>query len=123
MNQFIETLGATGGFAIAVVASIMILTLFYKGLAWLGGTGTAPEALAVRGVLKKDTWATVRLQGGQTFDHVRFLGYTDATASKAQVPWDLSGMVILEDEQQRRYLIRAKSIHMITIPPDSPKAS
>lgn len=122
MDQFIETLSVTGGVAAAIVASIIALALFFKGLAWLSGTGTPLESLAVRGVLKKDTWATVRLQGGQTFDRVRFLGYTDASASKAQVPWDLSGMVILEDEQEKRYLIRAKSIHMITIPPDSPKA-
>lgn len=121
MNQFIETLGMTSGILLAFVVAIMILTLFYKGLAWLSGTGAAPESLAVRGVLKKDTWATVLLSGGQTFDRVRFLGYTDATVSKAHLPFDLSGMVILEDEQQKRYLIRAKSIHMITIPPDSKK--
>jgi hypothetical protein len=35
---------------------------------------------------------------------------------KTHLPWELDGMVILEDESQARFLVRAKDIKMIVIP-------
>jgi hypothetical protein len=40
----------------------------------LSGAGAKPETIAVRGILKKDTIATVHLAGGDIFERVRFIG-------------------------------------------------
>jgi hypothetical protein len=71
--------------------------------------------MAVRGVLKKDTWAAVHMQGGETFERVRFVGFTNTESLKTHLPYDLNGMVILEDAAGKRYLVRAKAIRMIVI--------
>ncbi len=116
MNAFLETLSIVGGFVVAIVAGIIVLVLFFSGLSWLS-SGRKPDKLSVRGVLQQDTLATVHLAGGKTFERVRFVGYTNADSIKAHIPYELSGMVILEDEEQTRFLVRPNSIRMIVIPP------
>ena len=118
MHPFEETISIAGGVAAVIVAAIVVLTLFYRGLAWLSGAGAKPETIAVRGVLKKNTFATVHLAGGQTFEKVRFIGFTNSETLKTHLPYELNGMVILEDEGKTRYLVRAKNIRMIVVPPD-----
>lgn len=119
MHTFIETISVAGGILVAIVAAIIVLTLFFRGLSWISGAGSRPDQIAVRGVLKKDTLATVHLAGGTTFERVRFIGFTNAQTSKAHLPFELNGMVILEDEQNRRYLVRAKNIQLIVVGPDA----
>jgi hypothetical protein len=60
----------------------------------------------------------VHLAGGQTFEEVRFIGFTNSETLKTHLPYELNGMVILEDEGKTRYLVRAKNIRMIVVPPD-----
>ena len=69
------------------------------------------------GILKKNTWATVHLAGAETFDRVRFVGFTNNESLKTHLPFELNGMVILEDEQKRQFLVRAKAIRMIVVEP------
>jgi hypothetical protein len=95
MNPFWETLSVTGAIAVVIVAVIITLTLFYRGLTWISGAGAKPEALTVRGVLKKNTLATVHLVGGQTLVNIRFIGFTSTDSVKSQLPFGLNGMVIL----------------------------
>lgn len=113
----IETFGTFGVGILCLVLGIIALALFFTALSWFNTRGAKPEALAVRGVLKKDTWATVHMQGGETFERVRFIGFTSTESIKALLPYDLTGMVILEDPEGRRYLVRAKAIRMIVIAP------
>ena len=118
MHPFIETISIAGGVASAVVFAIVILTLFYRGLSWLSGAGSKPETIAVRGVLKKDTLTTVHLAGGETFERVRFVGFTNSETMKTRLPLELNGMVILEDETKQRFLIRSRDIVMIVVEPE-----
>ena len=117
MQLFIDTLSSVGGVVTAMVGGVVVLTLFYRGLAWLSADGEKPNTIALRGVLKRDTLATVHLAGGQKFERVRFVGFTNSEALKTHLPFELNGMVILEDEEKQRYLVRARNIHMIVIPP------
>jgi hypothetical protein len=91
------------------------LALFFKGTALI--TGKKPEKLSIRGVIAKSTVVTVHMVGDKSFERVQFIGFTSAQGSKARLPWGLEGMVILEDEQHQRYLVRAKDIKMIVVPP------
>ena len=115
MHPFIETVSGAGGIAAAIVGAVIILTLFYRGLTWLT-KGAKPDPLEVAGVLKKNTLANVHVAGHKPFERVRFLGYTNSESMKTHLPWELNGMVILEDESQARFLVRAKDIKMIEIP-------
>ncbi len=115
MHPFIETVSVAGGIAAAIVGAVIILTLFYRGLTWLT-KGAKPDPLEVAGILKKNTLANVHVAGHKPFERVRFLGYTNSESMKTHLPWELNGMVILEDESQARFLVRAKDIKMIEIP-------
>jgi hypothetical protein len=115
LHPFIETVSVAGGIAAAIVGAVIILTLFYRGLTWLT-KGAKPDPLEVAGILKKNTLANVHVAGHKPFERVRFLGYTNSESMKTHLPWELNGMVILEDESQARFLVRAKDIKMIEIP-------
>lgn len=115
----IETFSTFGVGILCIALGIMALALFFTALSWLGRRGAKPETMAVRGILKKDTWATVYTSGSERFERVRFIGFTNTESIKTHLPHDLNGMVILEDEENRRFLIRAKAIRMIVIDPDS----
>lgn len=117
MQLFVDTLSSVGGVVTAMVGGVVVLTLFYRGLAWLSADGEKPNTIALRGVLKRDTLATIHLAGGQKFERVRFVGFTNSEALKTHLPFELNGMVILEDEQKQRYLVRAKNIQMIVVAP------
>ena len=117
MHPFIETISIAGGIAAAIVAAVILLTLFYRGLSWITGGGK-PSTFAVQGVLKSNTLATVHAAGHKPFERVRFIGFTNSQTMKTLFPWELNGMVILEDETKTRFLVRAKDIKMIIVPPD-----
>ncbi len=119
MHPFEETISVAGGIAAAGVLAIIVLTLFYRTLSWLSGAGSKPETVAVRGVLKKNTFATVHLAGGDTFDRVRLVGFTNSQTLKTHLPHELNSMVILEDEQGQRYLVRARDVRRIVIAPEA----
>lgn len=111
----IDTFSTFGVGIVCIVLAIMALAIFFKLLSRLGQRGAKPESLAVRGVLKNNTWASVHMQGGKTFERVRFIGFTNAENIKTHLPYDLNGMVILEDAEGSRYLVRAKAVQMIVI--------
>jgi hypothetical protein len=113
----IEVFSTFGVGILCVVLGIIALAVFFTALSSFNTRGTKPGTMAVRGVLKKDTWATVHMQGGETFERVRFIGFTNTESIKTHLPYDLNGMVILEDQDGRRYLVRAKAIRMIVIAP------
>ena len=62
------------------------------------------------------------MSGSETFDRVRLIGFTNTESMKTHLPYELNGMVILEDERERRFLVRAKAIRMIVVEPESDHA-
>lgn len=119
MTPFLQTLSVVGAVVIAIAGGIMSLSLFFRGMGWLFDQGATPGTLAVRGILKKETLATVHLVGSTTFERVRFIGFTNTESTKMRLPYELNGMVILEDQERKRYFVRAKDIRMIVVPPEA----
>lgn len=119
MHPFVDTISIFGAVAIAIVGTVIVLTLFFRGLSWLSGSDSKTETFAIRGILKNNTLATVHACGGKKFERVCIIGFTDNPNMKTRFPFELTGMVILEDEQHQRYLIRAKDIQMIVVPPET----
>jgi len=118
----IEVFSSLGVGVLCIVLGIMALAVFFTLLSRLPSGGARPDTMSIRGVLKKKTWATVHMAGGETFDRVRFLGFTNTEDMKTHLPYELNGMVILEDERERRYLVRAKAIRMIVVKPEGSDA-
>jgi len=115
MHPFFETISIAGAIGVVMVAAIILLTLFYRVLA-LMAHNTLPDPINVWGVLEHGTLATVYVSGQQPFERVRLSGVTTAR-TKAPVPWELTGMLVLEDEAGTRILVRAKDVRMIVVPP------
>lgn len=120
MQQFVETLSVTGGVATAIVAAIVVVTLFIRCLTWMSGAGGDPQAIAFGGIVGPHQVATVQLVGGEKLERVCIVGYTSPSFGKGSVPYELDGMVILEDDRKTRFLVRAKNIKMIVVAPSPP---
>ncbi|MGL4465214.1 MAG: hypothetical protein ACRDD1_18935 [Planctomycetia bacterium] len=121
IEKALTTISTFGVAILCVVLAIMALSLFYAVLNRFNTSGEWTHTLALRGVLKKDVWTTVHMAGAETFERVRFVGFTTDAVFKAHLPNDLCGMVILEDAEGRRFLIRARSIRLIVVPPAAMK--
>jgi hypothetical protein len=115
-----ETFSTFGVGILCISLGIMALAAFFKLLSCLGSFGRSAEPISVRGVLTKSTWATVHMSSGAgTFQRVRIMGFTNRESMKTNLPYDLHGMVILEDQNAKRFLVRAKAIRMIVIEPET----
>ena len=115
----IEMFSTFGVGVFCIVLSIMALAVFFTLLNRINRGGAKPDTIAVRGVLKKDTWAKVYMSGSEIFERVRLVGFTNNESLKTHLPFELNGMVILEDERGCRFLVRAKAIRMIVIEPET----
>jgi len=87
MHLALDTFSTFGAGILCLVLAVMALSIFYGLLNWIKSSGAKPETLALRGVLKKDTLATVYMQGGETFEKVRFLGFTNTHTTSAGSSW------------------------------------
>ena len=110
----IEMFSTFGVAILCIVLGIISLSIFFTFLVRSDSAEAKPDTLAIRGILKKDTWVSIHTSN-ETFKRVRFIGFTNTESFKTHIPYDLDGMVILEDPEQKRYLIRAKSIRLIEI--------
>lgn len=71
MHPFAETISVAGAVAATIVATVLALTLFYRGLAWVT-SGAKRDIIAVRGVLGKDALADVTVTLGRRPQSSRF---------------------------------------------------
>lgn len=51
------------------------------------------------------------------------IGFTNSQSVKSHLPWELTGMVIIEDESKTCFLVRMKDIKMIVVPSDAAPGS
>ena len=65
------------------------VALFFSALSRLGVA--RPREVRIRGWKKKDTWATVHTQDGETFERVRFMGHEHRGRGTTHLPYDLNG--------------------------------
>ena len=120
--MFMPTLAAESvviGAIWSIVGGIAVLAIFFRVANWIEralSKGKAPASLSLKGVLDKTTYVTLHVSGGEKYEDVRVLGYTDATTGKGSFPWELSGMAVLEHRDGSKTVVAAKRIRCIEIP-------
>lgn len=111
MHPFEQTVSVVG----PLVGAIIVLTLFFRFLGWITRkAGPSVVQFSAKGVFDGNTPATVSLSSGETLENVRILGFTQTTG-KADFPYELSRMVILQHDDGRHSLIQAKLIRRIDV--------
>src|SRR5262245_20867273 len=91
-----------------IVASIILLTLFFKLLSLFSRKeSTAILGVSLRGVLDDKTLVTIHPENGAALHDVRLVGFIEREAVKGDFPWELHGMLVLEQNDGRRVLIHA----------------
>ena len=99
MHPFEQTISIVAPFVLAII----VLTLFFQFMGWIARGATAKSRnIAIKGILDQKTPATVHLMNGTTFENVRLIGFTDSSSVKGPFPYELMGMLILEDPDGRR---------------------
>lgn len=117
-NLVIETVSTIGVAVGCIVIGIIALALFFYLASWLTSTATNRSSLntfSIDGLIQNDTLITVRLEGGETYSQVRMVGEINFDAARSYVPFELHGMIVLEDRQGAKIIVRAKSIQTIFI--------
>jgi hypothetical protein len=109
-----ESFQAVFGFVAAFVLGIVILAMFFQGLAMLNRRLGPSASVKFREVLKQESWINVHLAGGRVLERVQFLGFTDGYSVKGgNVPYHLANMIILRTDKGTRILLRADSVKML----------
>jgi hypothetical protein len=108
-----DTFNQTFGFIAAVCIGIIVLAGFFTALSYFKRATRGFDVVKLKGFIKDGKHVNVYLAGGKSVLGVRFVGFTDQSAGKGGVPYQLSHMVVLETAKGARILIRADSVRMI----------
>ena len=102
----------------AIVLGIMVLTIFFKLIGRLERSKSAVSIgrRALEGLFDEATVATVYLSEGTVLEDVRFVGVTDASATKEPHLHELNRMLILEHRDGRKTVVPPKAIRRIELP-------
>jgi hypothetical protein len=102
------------GPVLAVALGIIVLSVFFKILSRFGKTKDEPALIKLKGFFKNAEFVDVHLGGANVLKKVRVIGVSDVSQiGKGGFPYELNGMVVLEKENKKRIMIKAKLITMI----------
>jgi hypothetical protein len=113
MDIFKETFYPVLGIIVAVCVGIIILTLFFTTINYFRRATLGFDVVKMKGFIKDGKLINIYLNGGKSVLGVRFVGFTDRLAGKGGIPFQFSGMVVLETIKGARILVRAESVRMI----------
>ena len=108
-----ETFQQVFGFVAAICAGIVILALFFTVLSRFNGAARGFSVVKWKGFIKDGKLVNVHVDDGKSFERLRFIGFTDQTASGRGFSYQLAGMVVLETAAGARVFIKADSVRMI----------
>jgi len=109
MDTFINTFGVIGAFCLGII----ILAIFFTGLGYIKNGFGGPKIIKMRNFVGNDVLVNVHLTGGKTLERMKWVGFTDGGSVKGHIPFQLTNMVVLENEQGLKTLLRSDSIKLI----------
>jgi hypothetical protein len=113
MPEPLHTFLLTAGLVSGLCVGIIILTLFFSLVAYLKSKLSKEKVGKMESYIRDGNFVDVHLANGNTLQRMKFIGFTSRATVKGHVPFQLGNMVVLENEQGLRTLIRADSIKMI----------
>jgi hypothetical protein len=109
MESFYETLGII----VAICIGIMILAVFFTTLSMIKRKFSKSPILKVEGFLNESKKVNLHLNRGHILKEVYFVGVVDHDQAKDNLPYQFVGMVVIEDSEKKRSMIKAETIRMI----------
>src|SRR4051794_38122172 len=107
-----ETFVQVFGFVAAVSIGVIALTLYFAALDYFKRGTKSFDVVRGNGFIRNGKPINVHLNAGKSLQGVRFVGFT-SSAGKDDLPYQLSGMVVLENAKGGRILVRADTVRMI----------
>ena len=108
MEIFIMWMGPIG----AICIGIMVLTVFFKTIGYLGDRVSPVKHIKIKKLLSQSELVTAHLTSGDEIPNLKFIGFTD-TGSVKGVPYELTNLVTFEKPDGTTVLVRANRIKMI----------
>jgi hypothetical protein len=108
MDIFIMWMGPIG----AICIGIMVLTVFFKIIGYLGDRVSPVKHIKIKKLLSQSELVTAHLTSGDEIPNLKFIGFTD-TGSVKGVPYELTNLVTFEKPDGTTVLVRANRITMI----------
>lgn len=108
MEIFIMWMGPIG----AICIGIIVLTVFFKIIGYLGDRVSPVKHIKIKKLLSQSELVTAHLTSGDAIPNLKFIGFTD-TASVKGVPYELTNLVTFEKLDGTTVLVRANRIKMI----------
>jgi hypothetical protein len=104
----------TFGFLFAISFNIMLLAFFFFLFGKLTKRKNPTGLKQVNEFFKNSDLVDVHLPGSKIIRRVKIIGLTGNTSSKDVLPYELSGMLVLEKENGKRVVIKSELIKMLT---------
>ncbi len=101
------------GFVAALCVGIIVLTVFFTAVGYFKRAKRGFDVVKMKGFVKDGKLVNVHLSCGKILPGVRFVGFTEQGANRTAIPYQLSGMVVLESAKGARIYVRANSVRMI----------
>jgi len=108
MDIFIMWMGPIA----AICIGIMVLTVFFKIIGYLGDRVSPVKHIKIKKLLSQSELVTAHLTSGDKIVNLKFIGFTDNTSVKG-VPFELTNLVTFEKPDGTTVLVRANRIKMI----------
>ncbi|HEV3271275.1 MAG TPA: hypothetical protein VGZ93_03755 [Candidatus Methylacidiphilales bacterium] len=123
MDTFSQAIAVVAAICLGVFAVAIFLTVFNYLKNLIGGT--SGHILVAQDFIKKDSTVTVHLNGGETIESVKFIGFTTSNnQGKDRVPFTLLKMAVFENSDRERIFIPSVNIKFIKeTPSPSPSSS
>lgn len=117
MNEVMITLSTVGVSVLCIVLGIISLSIFYGLWSWISANKSGVSHLAIDEFLDEDDLVTVHFYGGECLENIRLYEFTKG--ENHYVPNELGDMILIRDNDNRKLIVRARSIRMITVNPQS----
>src|SRR5690606_34274816 len=108
MDIFIRRMGPIA----AVCIGIMVLTVFFRIIGYLGDRVSPVKHIKIKKLLSQSERVTAHLTSGDKIPNLKFIGFTDSTSVKG-VPFELTNLVNFEKPDGTTVLVRANRIKML----------
>jgi hypothetical protein len=120
MDTFSQAIAVVSAICFGIFAIVIFMTVFNYLKNLIGGT--SGKTLVAQDFIKKDSLVTVRLNGGEIIERVKFIGFTTSKIhGKDPIPFTFSKMAVFENGNHERLFIPSVTIQFIKeIPTQSP---